>query len=264
MAKEIVLTKQNATEQIIYSQKVVKDGCTAVVAEVVTIGRILCSMKKTMEHGKFGKWIKEELPFEQTAANNYMRLYKRQKEFEGKDIGTVSGAIKLLCEPNEPEEQEEPNEPKTERKASTPTTTRKRTKSSSKSGQAKDTGPKKEPTKPKDTKKKLMTSAGQEVPEHLEPIFGRVNEMRADIKAINDILKRYKKMEVEGDELYQYVSVNPLEVEAKNVTRNIRQSMPYAVCGYCKGDDSQDCKPCNGTGWVSQLVWNAHPEEFKQ
>lgn len=111
---------------------------------------------------------------------------------------------------------------------------------------------------------KIYTSTGKECPEHLREIFARSSEIKKLIADVNALLKTCKDGTKSGDELYRYMKINDLEVQAANVKRNLKFTMPYATCGYCGGDDSQDCTACTGAGWVNEGMHRATPEEMKQ
>ena len=44
---------------------------------VIEIGRRLCEAKAVLEHGQWGPWLKTEVQFSQSTANNYMRIYEQ-------------------------------------------------------------------------------------------------------------------------------------------------------------------------------------------
>jgi len=111
--------------------------------------------------------------------------------------------------------------------------------------------------------KKLTTAAGQDVPEHLVPIFERVNELKSYVQQCTNIMKPIKKAVAEGDPLMNYLNLNSLEVAMGNVKRVFKFAIPFAVCAYCQADDSQDCKCCKGIGFINQTAWTATPEEMR-
>ena len=55
----------------------------------VEIGRRLCEAKEMLEHGEWGKWLKEEVDFSQSTANNCMKLFR---EYGAEQI-TLFGAV---------------------------------------------------------------------------------------------------------------------------------------------------------------------------
>lgn len=60
-----------------------------------------------------------------------------------------------------------------------------------------------------------------------------------------------------------YVSTQRLDVDLKNVTRNLRGGKPFALCPYC-GGGAHKCRACNGHGWINKLLHNQAPREIKE
>lgn len=108
----------------------------------------------------------------------------------------------------------------------------------------------------------LKDSTGRVVPEHLIGIFSRKNEIKIHIHQLNQMLKAIKDACANNDPLYHYIKLNPLEVEVGNVKRNLRFSLPYAVCRYC-GGDGRDCRACGETGIANETGYLATPQEMK-
>lgn len=109
----------------------------------------------------------------------------------------------------------------------------------------------------------LLDSVGEKVPEKLVPIFARVDEIKTHIRYLNKMLKEVKDARANNDSFWAFCKINPLEVEVKNVTRNLRFSLPYAVCRYCVGE-AKDCRACNELGFVNEQSYLATAEELKK
>ncbi|MBO4854066.1 MAG: DUF3102 domain-containing protein [Oscillospiraceae bacterium] len=56
----------------------------------VEIGRRLKEAKEMLEHGEWGQWVKNELPFSQSTAGNFMRIYEEY----GADQASFFGELK--------------------------------------------------------------------------------------------------------------------------------------------------------------------------
>jgi len=96
----------------------------------------------------------------------------------------------------------------------------------------------------KETATVLLDSVGEIVPEKLVPIFARADEIKTHIRYLNKMLKEVKDARANNDLLYAYCNLNALESEVKNVTRNLRFTIPYAVCRYC-ASEGKDCRACS-------------------
>lgn len=81
----------------------------------IEIGKRLCEAKEMVPHGEWGKWLKEEINFSQSTANNLMKIYKEYGDSQGQLWGasaksqtlgnlTYSKAVALLAMPAEERE----------------------------------------------------------------------------------------------------------------------------------------------------------------
>ncbi len=97
----------------------IKDICrqaqSMALVYAVEIGRRLEEAKEALPYGKWGEWLKTEVEFSQSSANNYMKLYEEygssQISFFGASVDSqtfanlpYSKAIKLLAIPEEERE----------------------------------------------------------------------------------------------------------------------------------------------------------------
>jgi hypothetical protein len=57
---------------------------------IIEIGRRLCEAKAVLDHGQWGPWLKEQVQFSQSTAQNYMKIYERF----GSDQASLFGEAK--------------------------------------------------------------------------------------------------------------------------------------------------------------------------
>ncbi len=87
-----------------------------VVRSVVELGRRLCEAKSMLPHGQWGPWLREEVGFSQSTAQNYMKIFEEysadQLTLDGavaisQTLGNLSytKALKLLALPAEEREE---------------------------------------------------------------------------------------------------------------------------------------------------------------
>lgn len=67
-----------------------RQGQEAALRYIVEIGRRLQEAKELLPHGEWGQWVKEELPFSQSTAQNFMRIFK---EYSADQL-EIGGAVK--------------------------------------------------------------------------------------------------------------------------------------------------------------------------
>ena len=83
-----------------------------VLASAIEIGRLLCEAKQRVSHGEWGAWLRDNVSYSVSNANNMMRLYRERERmqqvdlFGNNDINmfeglTLSHAIALLDVPAE-------------------------------------------------------------------------------------------------------------------------------------------------------------------
>jgi hypothetical protein len=67
----------------------------------IRIGELLTEQKAVLEHGRFTPWIKDNLPFTDRTARNYMRVYRGRDRLKSETVSDLKAAYKLLAAPNE-------------------------------------------------------------------------------------------------------------------------------------------------------------------
>ena len=102
--------------------------------------------------------------------------------------------------------------------------------------------------------------AEPQVPDRLKPTFGAVPEFRSTLKRIADLKADVQKLaESPAGVLLNFTVVKR---HLEDVHREVRYSMPHAVCPYCRAE-SGNCDACDGRGWVNEAVFNQSPEDLK-
>lgn len=73
--------------------------------KAIRIGQILNEQKENLEHGKFTAWVKDNLPFTDRTARNYMRLYRERDRFKTETVSDLTEAYGRLVEHKSLEEK---------------------------------------------------------------------------------------------------------------------------------------------------------------
>ena len=109
LARDIgIITKEIKT---LYSQ-----AQAIVTSYAIEIGRRLIEAKDAVGHGEWGRWLKDEVGFSQSTANNYMRLFEEYGDAQITIFGAVANsqtignlpyakALALLAIPSEEREE---------------------------------------------------------------------------------------------------------------------------------------------------------------
>ena len=110
----------------------------------------------------------------------------------------------------------------------------------------------------------VLDSLQKEVPEHLQEVFQREDEIKRHIKYLNQMVRDIKKAQEKNDLLWVNCKLDSLKSDVGNLRRNLRFALPYAVCVYCAADiNNQDCLACDGHGFLNELQYGAAPKEMK-
>jgi hypothetical protein len=64
--------------------------------DAIRIGELLKEQKDKMPHGVFTSWIKENLPFSDRTARNYMRVHESRERLKTESVSVLNGAYKMI------------------------------------------------------------------------------------------------------------------------------------------------------------------------
>ena len=67
--------------------------------KAIRVGELLLIQKENLKHGEWLPWIKENLPFSERLARDYMRFYDRREELKTANLADLTEARKLLTAP---------------------------------------------------------------------------------------------------------------------------------------------------------------------
>lgn len=84
-----MITKRDIQTITIEIRQLTKSAQRMALEYSIEIGHRLCEAKSMLAHGEWGRWLKEEVEFSQSTANNFMRLYEEY----GEDQLTLDGAV---------------------------------------------------------------------------------------------------------------------------------------------------------------------------
>lgn len=93
------ISTTNHTSKIVELHKEILNSLKMSLEKGIEIGHLLREQKDNLEHGKWLPWIKDNLPFSDQTARNYIRLYDRKDELKIKTVLNLKDAYKLLNPP---------------------------------------------------------------------------------------------------------------------------------------------------------------------
>lgn len=102
------------------------------------------------------------------------------------------------------------------------------------------------------------------IPDHLWPLWDKgevIKEMAADITRVLGIIRR---MHDSGDKSILDGNGQDIIAALETAKGNLKANIPYAVCPYCKGTLSENCRFCKGRGIIGSFRFKQVPEELKR
>ena len=107
--------KKSNIEEIIKLHYEICDSLKLTIDKAIQIGRLLIEQKKKLKHGNFLPWIKNNLPFSDRTARNYMKIFENKEKLKMESVSNLNDAYKLLepskeCKVKSSDVFEEPKE----------------------------------------------------------------------------------------------------------------------------------------------------------
>ena len=115
----------------------------------------------------------------------------------------------------------------------------------------------------KQENKLLLDKTGKSVPKHLIPVFERSVTIKGFVNELHDLHDRVKQSQKTDPLLWHFFVSTSFSTDIGNLKRQLKAALPHAVCGYCGGSHSENCKTCKGSGFLNELRWNTVPEEMR-
>lgn len=67
----------------------------------IRIGELPAGIKKTLRHGDWGTWVKQNLPFTIRTATNYLRVFSGRDRLKSETVSDLTAAYRVLSPPAE-------------------------------------------------------------------------------------------------------------------------------------------------------------------
>jgi ParB-like chromosome segregation protein Spo0J len=110
-----------------------------------------------------------------------------------------------------------------------------------------------------------VDEVGKVIPEHLQMLFDRIPEVQTLLSQISSIKSVLKKAEESGDPLFAEVHFATVYANLQTAYDGIKSTKPHAVCPWCKGVMSKECRGCAGRGVLGEYRYNTTvPRELKK
>jgi hypothetical protein len=121
------------------------------------------------------------------------------------------------------------------------------------------------PSKPKKDEPKIVVlrdGTGYPIPEERLRLWYRGDSIRkllSGLSEVRGVMRRVLENSEEGtpDILFAECDTGGIMTELDKAYADLKRAIPYAVCPYCQGGDSDKCRSCKGRGFVSEFFWKS-------
>lgn len=110
-----------------------------------------------------------------------------------------------------------------------------------------------------------VDAVGKPIPVHLRGLFERATEVQALLTQLTNIKSVLKRAESSDDLLFGDVNYNSVFAAVQTTYDGIKATLPYAVCPWCHGVLSDQCRGCGHRGVLGKYRYDTTvPELLKQ
>ena len=88
-------------KKIITLHNEITEALKSSLEKAILIGQLLIGQKEKLNHGEFTSWIKENLPFTDRTARNYIKLFNNKDMLITETVSDLKSAYRLLSEKNQ-------------------------------------------------------------------------------------------------------------------------------------------------------------------
>ena len=111
------------------------------------------------------------------------------------------------------------------------------------------------PTTPGPAKGQL-DETGHPIPDHLLEFWERRSEFDVLMKTVSMVKCEIEHAKEASDPLFGELSTGSVIAHQQSVYGELAAAKPYAVCPWCHGALSDQCRGCQGRGFIGKLHWD--------
>jgi hypothetical protein len=121
------------------------------------------------------------------------------------------------------------------------------------------------PPQPVSNPSNRFDQVGKAIPDHLIPLFDRAPEVQALLGQISSVRGALRRAKEADDALFAEVNFQAAEAALQTAYDTIKVTTPYAVCPWCHGTLSDECRGCGHRGVIGEFRWDTIvPREMKE
>ena len=236
---------------------------------VIELGGVLVGVKGSLNHGEFGKYVKNNMEFDHDSACNYMNVYMANEQ----------GLIPKECTPSQAYKLIRDAKPKPSNSNDLEKDKQNQIPNSSEFEQ--------EDSDYQDLKEgedyEVEDDGNEEVIDNETGEFVSVDRFKQDIPIqidyhFKEAQSRYKHhiatiktlqvgmKEDAGSEGFELLDEKQIEPRLKDIKSLLKFARPHCICPACSGDGGcgSKCGHCKGKGWMVEGEFRMLPSEYKE
>jgi len=109
-----------------------------------------------------------------------------------------------------------------------------------------------------------VDETGRLIPDHLIPLWERRDEVEDVLALISKARVTVDSAQKASDPLWAELNASSAMANLNATYDMIKGTKPHAVCPWCHGNLSDQCRACKGRGMIGSFAWGRVPAELKQ
>ena len=109
-----------------------------------------------------------------------------------------------------------------------------------------------------------VDETGHPIPDHLIPLWERRSEVEVLLAHISAVRTQIDAAQRETDPLFAELNASSAMANLNATYDMIKGTKPHAVCPWCHGNLSDQCRACKGRGMIGSFSWGRAPKELKK
>lgn len=102
-------------------------------------------------------------------------------------------------------------------------------------------------------------ATGKTIPDNLLKLWDRRTEIDALLGKLSDVRCALKAAQDAGDQLFAEVNTSSAMASLNAAYDALKATKPHAVCPWCHGVMSDQCRACRGCGMIGHFAWERVP-----
>ena len=107
-------------------------------------------------------------------------------------------------------------------------------------------------------------ATGHPIPDHLIELWDRRTEIEELLAHVSKARCAIQDAQREADPLFAELNTSSTLANLNTAYDQIKATAPHAVCPWCHGTLSDQCRGCKGRGMIGSFAWGRVPADLKK